>query len=110
MLRVVATWERYAVYFASVSLMAAPNGSTVGVAGFALVNGSAVGTTPLLPGGTYNVTAHYPGDGSFAASDSAPVQVTVGKENSQTTAEAIRQAPANQENHEGTNSPCASIS
>jgi hypothetical protein len=69
----------------SVSLMAAPNGSMVGVTDFALVNGSAVGTTTLLPGGTYNVTAHYPGDGSFAASDSAPVLVTVGKENSQTT-------------------------
>jgi hypothetical protein len=42
----------------SVSLMAAPNGSMVGVTDFALVNGSAVGTTTLLPGGTYNVTAH----------------------------------------------------
>jgi hypothetical protein len=69
----------------SVSLMATPNGSSVGVTDFALVNGSAAGTTTLLPGGTYNVTAHYPGDGSYAASDSAPVQVTVGKENSQTT-------------------------
>jgi hypothetical protein len=69
----------------AVSLMAATNGSTVGVTDFALVNGSAVGTTTLLPGGTYNVTAHYPGDGTFAASDSVPVQVTVGKENSQTT-------------------------
>jgi len=69
----------------SVSLMAALNGNTVGVTDFALVNGSAVGTTTLLPGGTYNVTAHYPGDGTFAASDSVPLQVTVGKENSQTT-------------------------
>jgi hypothetical protein len=38
----------------------------------------------LLPGGTYNVTAHYAGDSTFGASDSAPVQVTVGKENSET--------------------------
>jgi hypothetical protein len=67
----------------SVALMAAPNGSASGVTDFTLVNGTAVGTTTLLPGGTYNVTAHYPGDGTFAASDSAPLQVTVGKENSQ---------------------------
>lgn len=68
----------------SVALMAATNGGTASVTNFPLVNGAASGTTTLLPGGTYNVTAHYPGDGSFAASDSAPVQVTVGKENSQT--------------------------
>ena len=69
----------------SVALMAAPAGQSIGVGDFPLTNGAAVGTTTLLPGGTYNVTAHYPGDGKFAASDSAPVQVTVGKENSQTT-------------------------
>lgn len=67
----------------TVALMAAANGSAASVTDFTLVNGAAVGTTTLLPGGTYNVTAHYPGDGTFAASDSAPVQVTVGKENSQ---------------------------
>jgi hypothetical protein len=68
----------------SVALMAAANGGTAGVTNFPLANGAAIGTTTLLPGGTYNVTAHYPGDGTFAASDSAPIQVTVGKENSQT--------------------------
>ena len=68
----------------SVSLMAASNGGTSGITSFPLVNGAANGTTTLLPGGTYSVTAHYPGDGNFAASDSAAVQVTVGKENSQT--------------------------
>ena len=68
----------------SVALMATVNGGTSGITNFPLVNGAANGTTTLLPGGTYNVTAHYPGDGSFAASDSAPIQVTVGKENSQT--------------------------
>ncbi len=66
----------------TVALMAAPAGKTVSVDDFALNNGTAAGTTTLLPGGTYNVTAHYPGDSSFGASDSAPVQVTVGKENS----------------------------
>ncbi len=68
----------------SVALIASPTGQSLGVQSFALMNGTATGTTTLLPGGTYNVTAHYPGDGTFAASDSAPVRVTVGKENSQT--------------------------
>jgi len=35
-----------------------------------------------LPGGTYNLSAHYPGDGVFAASDSAGIPVNVAKENS----------------------------
>jgi len=38
------------------------------------VNG---GVTNLLPGGTYNVTAHYQGDVNFGGSDSSPVSVTV---------------------------------
>jgi subtilase family serine protease len=70
----------------SVALMAAPAGKIAGVDDFVLNHGVASGTTTLLPGGTYNVTAHYPGDSNFGASDSAPVQVTVGKENSQTKA------------------------
>src|SRR6202044_2321745 len=36
----------------------------------------------VFPGGSYNVTAHYPGDGTFAASDSTPVPVTVTPEGS----------------------------
>jgi subtilase family serine protease len=50
-------------------------------------NGSiAPGTTAsLLPGGSYTVTAHYAGDGNFAASDSTPpVAVTVAPEASKT--------------------------
>ena len=70
----------------SVALMAAPAGQSLGIESFSLVNGEASGSTTLLPGGTYNVTAHYAGDSTFGASDSAPIQVTVGKENSQTTA------------------------
>jgi hypothetical protein len=69
----------------SVALMAVPGGQSLGIESFPLVSGEASGTTTLLPGGTYNVTAHYAGDATFGASDSAPVQVTVGKENSQTT-------------------------
>jgi len=46
-----------------------------------LTAGAATWTTSLLPGGSYNVTAHYPGDGNFAASDSATsVPVVVNKE------------------------------
>jgi hypothetical protein len=67
----------------SVALMAAPASGMVGVASFSLSGGVALGSTAELPGGTYNVTAHYAGDGVFGASDSAPVQVTVAKQASQ---------------------------
>ena len=49
-----------------------------------LSNGSASGSTTMLPGGTYGVTARYAGDGTHAASTSSPVQVTVAPENSTT--------------------------
>jgi subtilase family serine protease len=45
--------------------------------------GSYSGNTTMLPGGSYNVIAHYGGDGTFAPSDSTPAAVTVGKQNSQ---------------------------
>ncbi|HEX8872820.1 MAG TPA: Ig-like domain-containing protein, partial [Candidatus Acidoferrum sp.] len=52
---------------------------------FTLANGSFTGSTTRLVGGTpYNVTAHYGGDGTFHSSDSAPISVTVAKENSLT--------------------------
>ena len=80
----------------SVALMYTPAGKTTAVAidTLPLDNaGMASGTTLLLPGGTnYNVTAHYLGDGIFGASDSAAVQVTVGKENSQTTTTLVNQS------------------
>src|ERR1700728_3518823 len=66
-----------------VSLEGGPTNSTQGITGFNLSNGTAAGTTDLLPGGTYSLIAHYPGDSTYAASDSAPVSVTVNKENSQ---------------------------
>lgn len=47
-----------------------------------LVNGVFSVSTSALPGGTYNVVARYPGDGTFAASDSNPLQVTVTPESS----------------------------
>jgi len=53
---------------------------------FTLSSGSVVGTTSLLPGGTYHVVAHYAGDKTFAPSDSAApgVLVTVNPEGSTT--------------------------
>jgi subtilase family serine protease len=69
-----------------VSLIATlADGSTLGLDQFTLTNGSIGGMkTQSLPGGTYKVYAHYAGDGTNAPSDSIPVQVTVGKESSQT--------------------------
>jgi Pro-kumamolisin, activation domain/Bacterial Ig-like domain (group 3) len=57
-------------------------GSTQGIAAFSLSSGSASGSTKLLPGGSYSVTAHYPGDATYGASDSGPINVTVNPENS----------------------------
>lgn len=57
---------------------------------FTLANASAVATTRLLPGGSYTVTAHYAGDGTFAASDSSPgISMTVSPEASTTTVQAF---------------------
>ena len=71
-----------------VSLIATPippDGTTRGLDQFTLANGVISGVkTQSLPGGTYNVSAHYAGDGTNAPSDSTPTQVTVGKESSQT--------------------------
>jgi subtilase family serine protease len=60
---------------------------TAGLGGgvFTLASGTATGNTPNLPGGTYNVTAHYAGNGTYAPSDSTGVQVTVSQESSTTS-------------------------
>jgi subtilase family serine protease len=74
-----------------VALMAAigPSGSLTnqtGVAEFPLGSGGVIsGTTTQLPGGTYMVTARYAGNGTFAASTSAGIQVTVNQEASTTS-------------------------
>ncbi len=75
-----------------VALMAAigPSGSLTnqtGVAEFTLGSGGVIsGTTSELPGGTtYMVTARYAGNGTFAASTSAGITVTVNKEVSTTS-------------------------
>jgi hypothetical protein len=67
-----------------------PNGNFVGGSTadtFTLdAQGSFTGVTHLLPGGNYQVHAHYAGDGTYAGSDSAPlVPVTILRENTTTT-------------------------
>jgi hypothetical protein len=60
-----------------------PSHST-GIGPFTLSSGAFSGSTILLPGGTYGVRAHYAGNGTYGASDSTPVTVTVTPESSQT--------------------------
>lgn len=74
----------------SVWLVQNGNGNLVGdgtVDNFPLGSqGSYSGVTHLLPGGSYAVSAHYAGDGTYAGSDSSPsVQVTIQPENTTTT-------------------------
>ena len=75
-----------AVPAGDVSLIATfPDGTTQGFDHFTLTLGAISGAnTQSLPGGAYNVVAHYAGDGTNAPSDSSPVSVTVGQEGSQT--------------------------
>ena len=57
-----------------------------GIAFFTLGGGGNVsGTSDGLPGGTYQVHAHYSGDATFASSDSDAVTITVSPEGSNTT-------------------------
>jgi hypothetical protein len=56
-----------------------------GVDSHTLSSGTASWQTNRLPGGSYNVHAHYPGDGTFGGSDSPTIAVTVSPEASTTT-------------------------
>jgi hypothetical protein len=47
-----------------------------------LTGGSGSATAKSLPGGTYQLTAHYGGDGTFSASTSSPQSLTVSPEKS----------------------------
>ena len=67
------------------SLSPANNPNNEGIAGFTLASGSATGTTTALPGGSYNVSAHYGGSSTFGQSDSNSIPVTVSAESSTTT-------------------------
>jgi hypothetical protein len=56
-----------------------------GLGTFTLLAGSISPVLSSLPGGTYSVTAHYTGDGSFGASDSTAITATVTPEATTTT-------------------------
>jgi hypothetical protein len=60
-----------------------PSNST-GIGPFTLSSGTFSGSTNMLPGGTYGVTARYAGNGTYGASTSTPITVTVSPETSQT--------------------------
>jgi hypothetical protein len=70
-----------------VSLIGGPNSSSLGIGFLTLTNGTITSPTVLLPGGTYGVTARYAGNGTYGASESSPVTVTVSPESSQTRVE-----------------------
>lgn len=76
-----------------VSLIAQAGSSVTkvtGIGSFTLGGGSVSNSTDMLPGGSYNVTAHYAGNGTFAASDSSPgIPVSVGQESSQAKVQLI---------------------
>lgn len=71
---------------------------------FTLAGGNASGSTSILPGGQYDVTAHYGGDITYAPSSSAGVTVTVSPEPSSTTFTALPYG-ANGNELSGTNWP-----
>jgi len=54
-----------------------------------LVNGQYAGSLTNLPGGTYNLTAQYVGDATYATSTSAPVSLTVTPEDSVMTPQTL---------------------
>ncbi len=75
-----------AVPTGAVSLTKGPNASDPAIESHALTTGTATWSSNVLPGGTYNLTAHYSGDATYGPSDSASISVTVNKESSQTQA------------------------
>jgi len=72
------------VLYAASGPIGSPSGQTA-LNLFTLASGAVSGSTSMLPGGTYNVTAHYSGDATYAPSDSAVVSVVVTPEPSTTT-------------------------
>jgi hypothetical protein len=55
--------------------------------------GSASASVNSLSGGTYSLTAHYPGDGTLGSSSSAAVNLTISPETSTTVAAALNGSP-----------------
>ncbi|MHB8410409.1 MAG: Ig-like domain repeat protein [Candidatus Acidiferrales bacterium] len=90
-----------------VSLMATQGNNTFGFDTLTLSNGTASGTTSMLPGGTsYTVMAHYEGDGTYGGSDSNAVTVTVNPESSKTS---LRLATFNLNSGQITNSNATTL-
>jgi hypothetical protein len=73
--------------------LVAPVGSSssngTGIGPFTLTSGAYSGSTNMLPGGTYGVTAHYAGNGTDGSSNSNPVTVTVNPETSNTLVQLV---------------------
>ncbi len=73
-----------------VGLLATPNptanpGGSYGFDVLSLTQGAASSSSVILPGGNYNLTAHYQGDGTFGSSDSMPgISVNISAEPSKT--------------------------
>jgi hypothetical protein len=67
----------------------AANPNEEGIAEFTLANGSVAGTTDSLPGGSYQISAHYGGSSTFAQSISNAISVTVSPESSTTTLKVV---------------------
>ena len=71
------------------TLSPATQPNSEGIADFTLTNGSISGTTDSLPGGSYQVSAHYGGSGTYAQSDSNAISVNVGAESSTTNLKVV---------------------
>lgn len=71
----------------SLSPATLPNNGAI--ADFTLASGSVSGSTSELPGGSYNVSAHYGGSNTYAESDSNSIPVTVGAETSTTSLKVV---------------------
>ena len=69
----------------TVVLMKTGGSTNYAIDDFVLSNGTINGSTTLLPGGTYSVTANYGGDPTFGGSISSPILVTVNPESSNST-------------------------
>jgi subtilase family serine protease len=62
------------------------SGTGAAIADYTLSSaGSVSESTNIFPGGSYTVSAHYPGDGTLGASNSTPVSVSISAEPSTTT-------------------------
>jgi hypothetical protein len=65
-----------------VSLYQGNTSTGIVIDSFPLSGGNYGGSTTFLPGGSYQVIAHYGGDGTFAASDSPATAVNIAKQSS----------------------------